>query len=225
MQQGGRMDNEKLFYFFSKPRLDSYESIDEHFENLWLIGQIAPKLGMIELILRNLLDLEMKKRKSNWLQTCNDAKILQKIQNLQSKAGGQLLHEQLLSNMSLGDVVRTINAEGVRGRIFSLQRFDFKKYDKSNQNRCLGIPKKPKFNNDNKAEIVLSLLTNIRNRAFHWENLFKTRFLGDKAYPCITTKLGGTNIGIAPRHIEMFLDDILETFDAELLVLAGGKKS
>lgn len=153
------------------------------------------------------------------MQTCNDAKILQKIQNLQSKAGGLLLHEQLLSKMSLDDIARIINDKGVRGRIFSLQRFDFKKYDKSNQNRCLGIPKKPEFSNDDKAEIVLSLPTNIRNRAFHWENLFKTRLLGDKVYPHITTKLGGTSIGVAPSHIDMFSNDILETFEAELPVL------
>ena len=216
------MDKERLFYFFSELRLNSYKSIEEHFKNLRLIGQIAPKLGMIELIMRNLLDLEMKKinpRNPDWLKTCSDKKTLQKVRDLESKAGGLLLHEQLLSKMSLGDIARIINDKGVRGRIFSLQRFDFKKYDKSNQNRCLGIPKKPKFSNDNKAEIVLSLLTNMRNRAFHWENLFKTRLLGDKVYPHITTKLGGTSIGVAPSHIDMFLNDILETFEAELPIL------
>lgn len=204
---GSIVDKERLFYFFSELRLNSYKSIEEHFKNLRLIGQIAPKLGMIELIMRNLLDLEMKKRHCKKFEIWNQ------------RQGGLLLHEQLLSKMSLGDIARIINDKGVRGRIFSLQRFDFKKYDKSNQNRCLGIPKKPKFNNDNKAEIVLSLLTNMRNRAFHWENLFKTRLLGDKVYPHITTKLVGTSIGVAPSHIDMFLNDILETFEAELPVL------
>lgn len=52
---------------FSKQRLDSYASAQEHFANLELIGRIAPVLLMIEICLRNSIDNRLGGVASNWL--------------------------------------------------------------------------------------------------------------------------------------------------------------
>ena len=44
----------------SAQRLSSYENIDEHFDNLVLIGKITPKLTLIEIALRNLMDMLLR---------------------------------------------------------------------------------------------------------------------------------------------------------------------
>ncbi|MFC3848533.1 hypothetical protein ACFOPX_08450 [Helicobacter baculiformis] len=212
------MKNTKLVLFFSQERLDSYESIDAHFNNLRLIGRITPKLAIIELILRNLLDFEKRQSSSDWLRHHANSKILSKIQKLESN--GKLTHTQLLSKMSLGEIITIINENVcVRSKIFALQHFDFKKYESSNRNYYINTHKKTKFNNDNKAEIVMYLVLSIRNRCFHWENLLKTRVNKGKTYPRITTKFRETIIGVAPQNIELFLDDVLKSFDAEILDL------
>ena len=103
-----------------------------------------------------------------------------------------------------------------------MQHLDFKRYDLSNKNLCMDVANKPKFTNDNKAEIVMSLILSIRNRCFHWENLLKTRINKGKVYPRITTNFRGTIIGVAPQNIEKFLGDILKSFDEGLLRLIDG---
>ena len=57
-----------LTILLSKERLQSYSSIQEHFENLQLIANITPKLATIEIALRNLLDHELSKIDSNWIE-------------------------------------------------------------------------------------------------------------------------------------------------------------
>lgn len=58
----------------------------------------------------------------------------------------------------------------------------------------------------------------IRNRAFHWENLLKTRIIKGETYPCIVTiypkneeRSNQTIIGIMPDKILDFLDDLIES--------------
>ncbi|WP_158654453.1 hypothetical protein [Helicobacter salomonis] len=173
--------------------------------------------------MRNLLDFEKRKVSTDWLRHYPDVKIASKIQKLE--LNGKLTHTQLLSKVSLGEIVRVINESAyTRSKIFTLQHFDFKIYDPSNRNYCMDTPKKTKFSNDNKAEIVMSLLLSIRNRCFHWENLLKFRTNRGKVYPRITTKFRGTIIGIAPRNIELFLDDVLKSFDDGLLDLIAGEQ-
>ncbi|GMB92201.1 hypothetical protein [Helicobacter ailurogastricus] len=51
----------------SAERLKSYTSTEEHFRNLQLIAQITPHLATIEICLRNILDIEMKKKNPDWI--------------------------------------------------------------------------------------------------------------------------------------------------------------
>ena len=115
------MDSKKLALFFSQERLDSYENTNGHFKNLRFIATITPKLASIELILRNLLDFEMRKNDVEWLRNYPNAEISSRISKLERN--GALKHTQLLSKVSLGEIVRIINESNMRGKIFTLQIF------------------------------------------------------------------------------------------------------
>ena len=59
----------------------------------------------------------------------------------------------------------------------------------------------------------LILLKNIRDRAFHWENLYKIR---KKDNPRITAKINNVFFGTLPEFIETFLDDLIVACDKNL---------
>lgn len=61
------MDREKYIELFSKERIDSYQSIEEHNENLRFISELTTRLAVIELTLRNRIDNFLKKENINWL--------------------------------------------------------------------------------------------------------------------------------------------------------------
>lgn len=61
------MDREKYIELFSKERIDGYQSIEEHNENLGFISELTTRLAVIELTLRNRIDNFLKKENINWL--------------------------------------------------------------------------------------------------------------------------------------------------------------
>ncbi len=52
---------------------------------------------------------------------------------------------------------------------------DFKQYYNGNTNKIRIGSNRSKISNVLKSKITLNLLRNIRNRAYHWENLLKLR--------------------------------------------------
>ncbi len=60
--------------------------------------------------------------------------------------------------------------------------------------------------------IAYDLLVKIRNRAFHFENLYKL----NNERPRISTKRCKKITGIMPNEIENFLNDILENLEEGL---------
>ncbi|EHF4531907.1 hypothetical protein J1H26_001929, partial [Campylobacter jejuni] len=76
---------------------------------------------------------------------------------------------------------------------------------------------KLRFRNTHKVDIVLSLLQNLRNRSYHWENILKTTEKNGKHYPRLTTKIENTHIGLNPQKIDLFLSDLIKTFNEEIL--------
>lgn len=212
------VDRDKLDLLFSKERIDSYNNVEEHFRNLRLIARITPKIAVIELIIRNLLDYEMCKINKDWLRSYPDSKISSKILQIDKK--DTLSHTQILSKLSLGEIKSIINAHvNIYNKIFALENFYFRKYDSNNKDFYKDKSKRKKFTNSDKAEIVMGLFSSIRNRCFHWENLLKVRENKGKIYSRITHKCKGTIIGVSPKNIELFLDDIIKSFDTELLEL------
>lgn len=86
-----------------------------------------------------------------------------------------------------------------------LSAIDFRKYSKFNI--------KFEWRNYQKVKIVYDLAVKIRNRAFHFENLYK---LNDFNAPRVSTRIKDMSIGIMPEMLESFIDDILDCYDINL---------
>lgn len=198
------MERAKLELFLSKVRLESYQSIDEHFENLCFIGCIAPKLLLVEICLRNITnDILIHKLGIDWIEKENEAKHKEKNLN----------NHQLVSRQSLDFWCKMINQYKLYNDIFHFHKnFDLKQYDDSNTNRFYYNGKKRFLRDTHKAEIILNWLHTMRNRAFHAENLLKTKIIMRKdkqiLAPRITTfiEIGKHKLyfGIMPDKIEIF---------------------
>ena len=66
----------------------------------------------------------------------------------------------------------------------------------------LKFNRKNKLLNYQKVKILYDLAVKIRNRAFHFENLYK---LNDDQTPRISTRVGKTLVGIDPQMLEDLL--------------------
>ena len=210
----------KFEVYLSKQRLESYDNDRvKHKENLRFIGSITSKIAILEISIRNLIDNLLSKENSEWLREYDDEKIQGEIKELQRN--GELSHHQLLSRLTLGKIIYILRDKQLESKIFDLEHINFKDYDNSNRKYFTLKGKKVVFSNVKKANIFLNLLWSIRNRCCHWENLLKTRKVVKNEveiiYPRITTRLNGTDIGIHPNKIKLFLDDFLSAIDKDLL--------
>lgn len=202
----------------SEKRLASYNNdIIKHYDNLKLIGKITPKIATLEIILRNKLDSELSKLDNEWIKNSNDEMIKKAKEKIEEREKNNLSHHQYLSRMSLGTIIYLIKENRMQDSIMDLNNINFRNYNQYNRNFFLKNGKKRNFRNIYKVDIVLSLLQNLRNRSYHWENILKTTEKNGKHYPRLTTKIENAYIGINPQKIELFLDDLIKTFDEEFL--------
>ncbi|RDU61965.1 hypothetical protein CQA44_07720 [Helicobacter sp. MIT 14-3879] len=91
-----------------------------------------------------------------------------------------------------------------------LRNINFRNYNQYNRNFFLKGGKNRNFRNIHKVDIVLSLLQNLRNRNYHWENILKTIEKNGKHYPRLTTKIENAYIGINTQKIDLFLSDLIK---------------
>lgn len=70
MQDFRNFSVDRLIVLFSKGRILSYDSVNQHFDNFKLIASISENLGIAEVLLRNKIDSIMLKRDSLWLIIC-----------------------------------------------------------------------------------------------------------------------------------------------------------
>ena len=203
----------------SKERLESYNNeIDKHYENLKLIANITPKIATLEIILRNKLDSVLSLRNNEWIKNAKDAKIIEAREKIENNSNGSCLsHHQYLSRMSLGTIIHITRKGRFQNKVMNLGDISFLDYDSSNRNFWIKDSRKTYFKNFEKVDIVLSLLQNLRNRSYHWENITKTISKNGIDYPRLTTKVKNTHIGINPNKIEIFLDDLIKTYDERFL--------
>ncbi|EAK0463647.1 hypothetical protein ACT5EH_001382 [Campylobacter upsaliensis] len=203
----------------SQTRLSSYNNdIVKHYDNLKLVGKITPKIATLEIILRNKLDSKLSELDNEWIKNSNDGMIKNTREKIEEREKNKILsHHQYLSRMSLGTIIYLIKENRVQDSIMNLNNINFRNYNQYNRNFFLRNGKKRNFGNIYKVDIVLSLLQNLRNRSYHWENILKTTEKNDKHYPRLTTKIENAYIGINPQKIELFLDDLIKTFDEEIL--------
>ncbi|GAA7470598.1 hypothetical protein MMM100_04800 [Helicobacter pylori] len=200
----------------SRERLDTYDSLEQYKENLKLISFITPKISSLEIYLRNALDYCLTQIKgSDWVFNENS---LTDLINEQKKK--EITHSLILSKMSLGAVIKLIFCYKLEGVILDLKRINFKSYYPNNKNTLFINNKKNPLSSASKVHIALNLLWTIRNRAYHWENLLKTK---PNNRPRITTYFTGLkdndrakmpinmNISVEPSKIVLFLDDLIKS--------------
>ncbi|GAA9085363.1 hypothetical protein BTM319_00020 [Helicobacter pylori] len=181
-----------------------------------LISFITPKISSLEIYLRNALDYCLTQIKgSDWVFSENS---LTDLINEQKKK--EITHSLILSKMSLGAVIKLIFCYKLEGVILDLKRINFKSYYPNNKNTLFINNKKNPLSSASKVHIALNLLWTIRNRAYHWENLLKTK---PNNCPRITTYFTGLkdndrakmpinmNISVEPSKIVLFLDDLIKS--------------
>ena len=121
----------------------------------------------------------------------------------------QIGDDEFVSKQTLGFWCHQLDKHYIHNALVNLAHIDFKKYSKFN--------KKDKMRNYQKVQIAYSLFLNIRNRAFHFENLLKLNENGTpRLSTCITFGKAKILVGIEPDKMEVFLDDMIEAFDSEL---------
>ncbi|WP_242677910.1 hypothetical protein [Helicobacter pylori] len=99
-----------------------------------------------------------------------------------------------------------------------MRAYRLRAYYHENKDTLLIKGKKRLLYNYIKAHIALNLLWTIRNRAYHWKNLLKTK---PNNRPRITTFFAGLkdndrakmpmNISVEPSKIVLFLDDLIKS--------------
>ncbi|EMZ39880.1 hypothetical protein C826_00702 [Helicobacter bilis WiWa] len=186
------IDKEIYQRLFSQKRLDSYADLKEHLDNFKLINSIAAKMGLIEIVLRNSIDYVVSINDNEWI--------------LKSLLNTKLAHHQALSQQSLGFWLRVVDFYKIHNQLFTnkfLKSLDFKRYFMGNKNKGL--------RDYQKVSLLLLLFKNLRNRAFHFENLYK---LNNDNKPRLSASIQNKNkqkmiINLATENIEIFLDDIL----------------
>ncbi|OBV28494.1 hypothetical protein BKN38_03385 [Helicobacter sp. CLO-3] len=199
---------------FSKQRLDSYASAQEHFANLELIGRIAPMLLMIEICLRNSIDNRLGGVASNWLYDSQEDFIQEAIKkendNLPKHLRGHatLSHHQLISKFSFGFWLKVLDRVQNIGVFVDVSAIDLQKYYAKNNE----IVNNRKISDYAKIKAIFSLVCKIRNRAFHAENLKK---LDDRDMPVIRAKFGKNVFRVEGSKIEEFLQDVFKLFEMQ----------
>lgn len=199
----------------SNARLQSYKSIDEHFKNLKLISKLSPKIGILEITLRNYTNdiLAIKFNSVDWILDYNDENIKEQIDKLKKCKKKMPTKDELLSNLTLGTIIKIIKCEKLEKYIFS--DLDLKRFDKNNKNYIIINGQKTNIFLDNKNKALLELFLILRNRASHFENLLKMR---NGKYSNISYKLDkNCYISINPRNLERFLDDLISDFNKDLI--------
>ncbi len=200
----------------SKERLAAYDSLEQYKENFKLIASITPKISNLEIYLRNALDYCLTQIKGNeWV--FNENSLTPLIKELKEKKK-EITHSLILSKMSLGAVIRLIFCYKLEGVVLDLRAYRFRAYYHENKDTLLIKNRKQNLSNYAKAHIALNLLWTIRNRAYHWENLLKTK---PNNRPRITTYFTGLkdndrakmpmNISVEPSKIVLFLDDLIKS--------------
>ncbi|WP_233346180.1 hypothetical protein, partial [Campylobacter coli] len=169
-------------------------------------------------ILRNKLDNKLSEKDSNWIKNSNDENIKKAKDEIEYREKNRnLSHHQYLSRMSLGAIIHLIKENKLQNSIMDLKNINFRNYNQLNRNFFFENGIKLRFRNTHKVDIVLSLLQNLRNRSYHWENILKTTEKNGKHYPRLTTKIENTHVGVDLQKIDLFLSDLIKTFNEEIL--------
>ena len=202
------LNTTQLQSLFSQERLNAYNSIQEHFDNLALISRIAQTLGMLEIILRNHINATLLLDNAKWLD-----ELPQELELKLKTSPKHTKPHQIISYQSLGFWLKVIDFYKIHNKLFDkafLDTLDFKRYFSENKNR---FSNKANLQNYHKVSIFLNLFRNLRNRAFHFENLYKIDEQGKpRLNAFVKSGKGILIIHIETNKIELFLEDFISYF-------------
>ena len=202
MQDFKNFSADKIHALFSKCRISSYDNINQHFDNFDLIASISKNLGIAEVLLRNKVDSVMCGQDSAWLDNLpSDIELESKEPNPS--------RDKIISIQSLGFWVKVAEKYKIESKIFDkafLDNLDFRRYYSRNTNR---FKDKTNLQNYQKANLLLHLLRNLRNRAFHFENLYK---LNNDNRPRLSARFFKSKaiINLETAKIQVFLNDLID---------------
>lgn len=164
------------------------------------------------MVIRNKIDTILSRQDSQWI-------IL-----LLGKGFESLKATDILARQSLGFWVRVVEHYKIANIVFQetfLDALNFKKYYVKNPKR---FPHTHIMRHQ-KGIILLKLLHLLRNRAFHFENLYKMNKNGPRLSVTIhNSKNEKLIFSLEPTKVNLFLDDMLMSFDRELLNYGSGDK-
>lgn len=203
------LDLNCLYSLFSQKRILAYTSTKEHFDNFTLIASISENLGIAEVLLRNKIDLLVSIENALWIKNIPES-LKPDFQNLSK--------DNFISRQSLGFWLKIVDYYKIHTKIFSkdfLDNLNFKRYYAKNANR---FKNKANLQNYHKVSLLLYLLLNLRNRAFHFENLYK---LNEDNKPRLSAKLKDKSgfqivINLETNKIQVFLEDLIKDFVKEV---------
>lgn len=203
MQDFTKFSADKICELFSPKRISSYDSINQHFENFDLIASISKNLGIAEVLLRNKIDSIMRTQDSLWLDN------LPIDIELELPKESNYSRDKIVSIQSLGFWVRVIDCHKIHNQIFSLDfldMVDFRRYYAKNANYLGNGARLRRYQ---KVSLLLNLLRNLRNCAFHFENLYK---LNSNNQPRLSAKIYKSNfvINLETDKIKVFLNDLID---------------
>lgn len=207
MQDFRNFSENRLHTLFSKGRIVSYTSTNQHFDNFRLIAQISENLGIAEVLLRNKIDFVMCGLDSAWIDNLPSDIKIDKPKNEPNPT-----HDKLVSFQSLGFWVRVVESYKIESKLFDkafLDSLDFKRYYGENANYLKDGSGLRRYY---KANLLIHLLRNLRNRAFHFENLYK---LNNKNKPRLIASIENNKkslcvINLATDKIQVFLSDLID---------------
>lgn len=213
------MSDDAQLELFSQGRLEGYADTQEHEDNLFLISQIAHKIGILEIVIRNKIDILLSARDKDWIRKLPEELLPSDVEKYNK--------DELISRQTMGFWVKVARYHKVDDKIFDtdfLDSLDFTKYFFKNKNRFKNTKE---FRRYQKARAILELLRLIRNRAFHFENLYK---FTKNNYPRLNVAIvddEGNKIYVAiqPDRIKDFLNDLLASFHADLMDYAENQDS
>ncbi len=213
----GRMSDDAQLELFSQGRLEGYADTQEHEDNLFLISQIAHKIGILEVIIRNRIDALLSARDKDWIRKLPEELLPCDVEKYNK--------DELISRQTMGFWVKVACYYQIDDKIFKTQPLDdiFTKYFSEHKH----FKNTNKFRRIQKARAILELLRLIRNRAFHFENLYK---FTEKNYPRLNTAIINNKgkkkyIAIQPNRIKDFLNDLLASFHHDLIDYAEKRGS
>lgn len=214
----------------SLPRLSSYKSRCSHQDNLQFIAEITPKIALLELSLRNIIDFALRNIcGENWLELLKDTisiknrtdfeeKLFVEIRKIERKyikyASSLPSQNQYVSSLTLGTWIKIADEYRICYALFNPSKLDFCRYGGKYNNRQISRAQKRW-----KVIYALNLLLIIRNKAYHWENLLKLNKNGNPNITYRYDKNFKLIASIEPKMLNVFLEDFLKTINPKLMEL------